>query len=214
MATRRSPAKTLATRTRSHERLLAGLTLALAVEERFHEKVARLARVMVPALADCVVVDVVTQNGVERACTVVDDPRRLDFVRDLERRQTGSPPPIDAIRTSTTSFVRTVTDSHRERMTDDPGQLEVLRRFGPRSYVTIPVRAGGVCFAAFTFSFSTSERRYLSADVARLEELVELIAFPVFALHALEAARHGGRPSDVVPRHRKTSRPPRSREGR
>lgn len=168
--------------------MLATAATALGVEEPLREKLVRLALIPIPVAADCCFVDLGTPDAVERACLVVADPSRTASLREMLKRNPPGPenPVVDVLRTGETSLVRRVTEDLLRRMADDEVQLEVLRRYGIRSYISVPLRAGGETFGAFTFVYSRSGRTYGTADVPFFETFVAAVALPIFALQAME----------------------------
>jgi hypothetical protein len=194
--------------------MLAAAATALGVEEPLREKLIHLALIPIPVAADCVIVDLVAGDALERACMVMADPSRTGLLREVQRRNPPGrgDPVMDVVRSGQTTLVRRVTEDLLHRMADEEVQIELLRRQGPRSTIAVPLRAAGATFGVFTFAYSLSDRAYGTADIPFFETFVSALALPLFALRALEE-RSRPRTSSIERRvpEKKTTRRPRQR---
>lgn len=171
--------------------MMAAAATALGVDEPLRDKLVHLAEIPIPVAADCTLIDLRSGEGVERACLVVGDVSRAAITREFHQRRPPGPrnPVVGVLRSGETSLVRRVSEDLLRRMVeDDEAQLETLKRFGPRSYVSVPMRGGGDTFGVFTFAYTVDGRSYTAADVPFFEAFVSAIALPVFALQMMEQA--------------------------
>jgi PAS domain S-box-containing protein len=150
----------------------------------YERTLARVARLAVPRLADCCIVDVVDDDdrlGHALAVTHV-DPKKEALVAELERRYPSDP---DLAR----SFVGSVVREGRPRLVPefteglireiarDEEHLAALRELELASALCLPLLARGRMLGAITLLSAESRRRYddddlvLGVDLARLAAL-------------------------------------------
>jgi GAF domain-containing protein len=130
-----------------------------------------LARLAVPALADCAIVDLVHDDGHVRRVEVVDiDPTRRDESQMLQRQAPSvrSETPFSrAIRTGQPALLSRV----RERDPDahDPEHEQLIRRLQCQSLLLIPLVARGQTLGLLTLA--ARERRYDAEDLGVAQDL-------------------------------------------
>ena len=138
-----------------------------------------LARLAVPALAECAIVDLVLEDGHVRRVEVIDiDPMRRETAQTV-RRQTpnlrAESPFSRAIRTGQPALVPEVP----HRSTDDgsdPEHTRLMKLLECRSLVLIPLVARGQTLGLLTLASREVERQYDAADLAVAQELASRAA--------------------------------------
>jgi signal transduction histidine kinase len=130
-----------------------------------------LARLAVPALADCAIVDLVHDDGHVRRVEVVDiDPGRRDESQMLLQEAPGvrSETPFSrAIRTGQPALRSSVRD--RDPDADDPEHERLIRRLQCQSLLLIPLVARGQTLGLLTLA--ARERRYDAEDLGVAQDL-------------------------------------------
>ncbi len=142
-----------------------------------------VARLAVPAIADWCAVDVVTPAGVKRLAVAHVDPKKIEFVRDVERQY----PPDPNAATGVPNILRT---GESEMLAEIPAQLldaaakneehlRLIRALSLRSYMGVPIKHGGKTLGAITFVMAESNRRYDQEDLATAIALGERAAVAI-----------------------------------
>jgi signal transduction histidine kinase len=132
-----------------------------------------LARLAVPAMADCAVVDLVEEEGIVRRIDVIDiDPMRRQDAEALRRltpdlRAEGPFP--RAIRTGQPVLLPELTKLATQSASDSEHQ-RLLTRLGCQSLLLIPLVARGQTLGLVTFG-SRQPYRYEGADLSLAQEL-------------------------------------------
>ncbi|MGH3003698.1 MAG: PAS domain-containing protein, partial [Gaiellaceae bacterium] len=118
-----------------------------------HEAALRdVAAAVVPRLADCCLVDLIGEGGLERVAAARFDVKRGEVVHELA----GSAPPAEACDSCT-------------RRVLDTGAADIVHS-GGESYVCAPIRSGERVLGAVTL-VSESRRGYDSDDVSIAEDI-------------------------------------------
>ena len=154
----------------------------------FAARLAALPRVVVPALGDWALADIVKPDGaIERVEVFHRDPARAEIARSLRRRtridldaQVGIP---RAVRSGEPVVYLDIEAAHlhvnhpqRPVGTQDANQLALLRELGMRSYVCVPLLARDTVMGALTVVSAEDPQRYQPADVAMLVDLARRAA--------------------------------------
>jgi len=175
-----------------HLRLLAqsGRRLAESLDPR--TTLEAVSELIVPALADWCIVDLVAEDGsVERAAVAHADPSRASIAErlrqyppDLARRDGGA----DALRTGRSELEAEVTDETVVRIARDAEHLALIRALGPVSHVRVPLVARGKVLGSLLLISAESGRHYEAEEVALAEELAVRCALALdnARLHAAE----------------------------
>ena len=168
-------------------RLLSEASAALTASLDLATTIDRVARVIVPALADWCVVDLVegeltgTQSTVTRAAAVHADPDRQRLVDELSQRYPprGDRPTLagPVIETGRSLLVPDVSDEMIDAMTRDTAQADLVRRVGLRSYMVAPLLARDRLIGVV--AFLAAHRRYDREDLPFAEELARRIGIAV-----------------------------------
>jgi PAS domain S-box-containing protein len=147
------------------------LARAEAVEAR------RIARLLVPELADWCLLDMVEDNGsVNQLAAAHAEEEKEDLLRRLrEHRGFGEGDPgstAEVLRTGQSVLLPDLPDStFYERALGRGEHLDIVLRLEPRSLMSVPLIARGRTIGAITLVSSRPERRYGSEDLLLAEDL-------------------------------------------
>ena len=154
---------------------LADASARLAASLDYDKMLATLAGIVVPALADWCSVDLLDERGrLRRVALTHADASRLEVVREIESDApdpSGSSPIWDVLRLGRSFLVEEVTDDILAAAASSEEELELLRKFGFRSGMIVPLATRGRVLGAITFSIAESGRRYNSGDLVLAEQL-------------------------------------------
>lgn len=163
---------------------------------------ASLANLSVSALADGCIVDVLHPDGhFERAQVVTADPSQAPLASALRQlspvslERPASPPAV-ALATGHATVASDVTDALMQAVAQDAHHLELMRRVGMRSLLTVPLMARGHILGALSWVSTTSGRRYGDEDRQFAQELANLAALAVDNARLLQGAREAVRVRD------------------
>jgi PAS domain S-box-containing protein len=166
-------------------RLLAEAGPVLAASLDATSRLANIAHVVVPLLADWCMVHI-TEEGqtIQPVAVAHADPQKLAQANDLLRREPPDPdaPPgaIHVLRTGRPEFYREVSDELLAAIARDAEQIELVRSLGVRSAMIVPLVTRGHTLGTITLVVSAeSGRRYTDADLALAEELARRAALAV-----------------------------------
>ena len=133
-----------------------------------------LTDLVVPKLADVCVVDLVTPVGVARVAAAHRDPSRIaEFLqvrrRTMARHATAG---VDyVLRTGEPSCVFELTDAWLQANTADATHFEAARKLGVRSFVAVPLVAGGRTLGALTVMSDGGVPPFGKADLSLVRAL-------------------------------------------
>ena len=173
----------------------AGKVLAGSLDYR--RTLREVARLAVPRLADCCIVDVVEERGMHQLGLAHVDPSRESLVADLERRYPADPSDPrsavgEVIRSGRTTLVEQVTDAFFDTMTRDSAHVRGVHQLGMQSLVIAPLIARGRTLGAITLIHDVSGRRYGPEDLAVAQGLADRAAV------AIDNARLYAHQSDIA----------------
>jgi serine phosphatase RsbU (regulator of sigma subunit)/ketosteroid isomerase-like protein len=144
-------------------RILAEIAEASDAGASLAETLDAICDILVPEFADFCMIDVIDDDGVERAAVRVGPGGSPDFERGLAERKPSLPenmtvdsPPA----TLTPRFFERMTEANLRELAHDPKDLEFLRGLGMRSAITVALRARGKLTGALTAGVAWSGRRY------------------------------------------------------
>lgn len=148
------------------------------------ERLADLARLVVPDLADWCGVDVLDDEGVPRSVAVAHvDPEKVRFARELNQRyptdmsaKTGV---ANVFRTGQPELYPEITDEMLAVGAVDDEHLRITRELGLRSAMIVPLSVRGSTFGVLTLVSAESRRRYGADDLALATELARRAAFAI-----------------------------------
>ncbi len=173
-----SERKLLESERRSNARLqlLARAGEILVEPVSLDEALRRVARLMVPDVADWCAVDLVEGQTIRRVATQHQDPEKVELA---QRRAEASHPMVGddssiarVIAAGKVHFHPHLDPQLIERAARSPEQLTLLRREGLISTIMIPLISGGSCIGALSLTTTTdSGRVYDQADLDFAQEL-------------------------------------------
>jgi signal transduction histidine kinase len=161
-------------RVEEEQRFLANASALLSSSLDYETTLRALARLAVPMFGDYCAVDVLQEDGTfARVDLVVDDPERREIgeaLRHYPPRLSIEGPAVRAIR-SGEPFVDNATGPEKAaRSAQNAEHLELLRRFGVRSFQMVPLRSRGRTLGLFSTG-SFSGRQYNDADLALAQDV-------------------------------------------
>lgn len=142
-----------------------------------------LTQLAVPRIADCCVVDLVSDDGLQRVAVAHVDSTKLELLYELNRsypldlNQPGQM--IEVLLTGKSVVVAEVTDSILINGSRDNEHLNMLRQLNLKSYIIVPLCARGRILGVISFVSVYSERRYGQEDLALAETLASRAALAV-----------------------------------
>jgi serine phosphatase RsbU (regulator of sigma subunit) len=139
-----------------------------------------LAALVVPAIADQCVVDLVEHGEIRRLVAAHADPDRQEAARALEGftpdLQSDAPVAV-AIRTATTQLVP-VTGDLPESAYRNPAHRAAVEQIGLRSMLSAPLVVRGRTIGALTFGWR-QDRAYGGLDIGLAEQLARRVALAI-----------------------------------
>jgi signal transduction histidine kinase len=159
----------------------AGAELAASLDE--DTVYQRVARLVVPALADWSVVDIVEEDGrIVRVAGVHANPAKRDLMLSLAERSKSRPPApatLGVIRSREAMLLEEVTEEHVRMYVPDPETYRIVQLLGARSAIVVPMIAHGRAMATISCVFATDDRRYGPGERAILLELAHRAALAI-----------------------------------
>ncbi|HSM35534.1 MAG TPA: HAMP domain-containing sensor histidine kinase [Longimicrobiales bacterium] len=159
----------------SEARFLLDASSALASSLDWSESVRHLAEILAPALCDWCCLDVLTGPGtVRRVCGGGANPERTPLLRELEATFAldldSEHPAARAIRSGEPVHLQDLGIEDLRRYARQPRRLELARRLGVRSTLSVPITARGRVLGSMTL-VQTREPRFRDGKVALALEL-------------------------------------------
>ncbi len=150
----------------------------------YEKRLARVAELAVPRLADWAAIDVLAENGsIRRLAMAHVDHRKLEHVEAIALRypvDPASPTGVPHIlRTGETEMVSEITDEMLVAAALDPEHLRLIREIGLRSYMSVPLTVHGTTFGAITFATAETNRLFGPDDLAFALEIAGRVAAPL-----------------------------------
>ena len=148
----------------------------------------KLARLVVPALADyCLIDEAVPDGGLRRIARAHVDPAKETILYEnayhappAEEAELSRHPVMRVIRTGIPLLVSDFTQADVEVIAHDDDHRHRLRALDLRSYIIAPLAARGRVLGAITLAASgESGRRYRATDVALAEEVARRAAMAI-----------------------------------
>lgn len=171
-----------------HERLrlLADVGVVLAAPLHYRDTLTALTRLVVPALADLCLIDVVDDVGTAHRLAVAS----VNPAKETELAEALTPPTVVP---SASAQARVIATHQPERSdvapTDDV--TEATRRAGIRSMMVVPLVARQRMLGALTFAVTESNRSYTDEDLAFAEEIGRRAAMHLDNARLLELHQRG-----------------------
>jgi PAS domain S-box-containing protein len=158
------------------QRFLAEAGQLLATSLDYEQTLERIARMIVPGLADWCGIEMVDEHGESHQVAVTHvDPDKVQMARDLRRRyppDPDSPFGVPAIlRGGPAELYSDIPDELIERAARDEEHLALIRALGMRSGMAVPMRIGAETLGVITLVSAESGRRFDEDDLAFVEDL-------------------------------------------
>jgi PAS domain S-box-containing protein len=165
-------------------RFLADASASLSSVVDYESTLGKVAQLAVPFFADWCIVDMVEMDGSLRRLAVVHgDPSQVAWANEVHRRYPPRPDdpygPPHVLRTGQAEMAAEITDAILTEAAQDDDHLRMLRQLNFRSYLAVPLSAGGKTLGVITFITSESERRYNAADLTLAEDLAHRAAIAI-----------------------------------
>jgi PAS domain S-box-containing protein len=182
-------------------RFLADASAALAALVDYESTLQKLARLAVPFFADWCLVDMAEGDGSLRRVAVAHiDPAKMARAHEAYIRYPPDPkasqgPPL-VIRTGQPEIVPEITDAMLVATIKDEEHLQLLREFGLKSYMCVPLLIQGKALGAITFLAAESGRRYGSQDLATAKDLAHRAAVAMENARLYSEVRDADRKKD------------------
>ncbi len=162
---------------------------------------ANLARLCVPVLADCCLVDMLEEDGCfRRLAVVVDTPEREAIVRALGERYPldlhARHPIAEAARTRSAVLIPEVTAETLQAMARDDAHRALLARLGVRSRMSVPLMVNDRVLGVL--SFCAVHRRYGAEDLSLAEDLARRAATAIANARLYDEVRRALRLRDEL----------------
>ncbi len=172
--------KTIST-IRKRRDLVAEVVLAIDGARRsdLATMLSTVARACVPDLGEMCIVDVVREDGsLDRVDATHVDPSHAETMRAMRGPFTPKRehPIVEVVASGRPMLQRVVDDHALARIARDPAHLVLLRRFGPRSSIRMPLVLHGRTVAVVTFCITDPSRRYSPSDVALAQQILARVA--------------------------------------
>jgi signal transduction histidine kinase/CheY-like chemotaxis protein len=160
-------------------RFLAEASRLLAESIEYEERLAHVAQIAVPVIADWCSIDVLEESGQLRRVAVA----AVDQAKEMLAYEQGYPFDPEAphgapkvLRTRRPELCIEVTNEILTALARDAQHLELLRATGLTSFISVPLEARGRILGVLTLAMSESDRCYKSADLPLAEDLAHRIA--------------------------------------
>jgi PAS domain S-box-containing protein len=156
---------------------LAEAAETLSTTLDYERTLADVARLAVPRLADCCVVDVLEEAGrVHQLAVVHVSPEKEELVRELERLHPTDPDDPGSfvgsvLRAGVPRLVDDTDDRFLGEVAADEAHREALRRLGLTSALIVPLIARGRTLGAITLLAGESGRRFDAGELALAADL-------------------------------------------
>jgi len=162
-------------RSNTRLRLLAQAGEALTHTPDLDDALRSIAKLIVPALADWCVVDLLDGQVIRRVATENQDPEKVKKAWELARQKpvrVGDDAAMArVIAEGKAHFYPRLPAAVLERAARDAAELERLRNENLMSAIVVPLAARGACIGVLSLTTSDSGRVYDESDLAFAEEL-------------------------------------------
>jgi PAS domain S-box-containing protein len=175
------------------DRYLDEATTSMSESLDYATTMGRLAELLVPAIADWCLVDVLEGEELKNLALAHADPAQTAMARDLQRRygpNLGSQRGAGAVvRTGRGRLFPAISDDMLVASSLNPEMLANLRSLGLCSAMIVPIVAHGRTLGAITLLAAESGRRYDQGELALAEELGRRAGIAIANARAYREAR-------------------------
>jgi PAS domain S-box-containing protein len=166
-----------------HQRFLAETASTLGASLNYRVTLSRLARLLVPRIADWCSIDVVEEDGaVVTVETTHVNPAQATLARELRDRYPARPEESvvhTVLETGEPVLISDVSDEMLSVGARDGEHLALLRRLALRSVIVLPLIARTRVLGAMVIATAESGRRYGEEDVTRALEIAHRAAVAI-----------------------------------
>lgn len=157
---------------------LADASAALAILVDFESTLQKVASLAVPYFADWAVVDLIDEKDMLRRVAVAHvDPSKIELAKEFDRKFPISLSDTYGVgkilRTGNPQLVSEITDEILSESVKSPEQIAMLRSFGLKSLIGVPLKVRGKVIGVITFVTSESGYHYSATDLAVAQDLAE-----------------------------------------
>jgi PAS domain S-box-containing protein len=158
------------------QRFLAEAGQLLATSLDYEQTLERVARMIVPGLADWCGIEMVDEQGESHQVAVAHvDPAKVQMAHDLRRRyptDPDAPTGVPAIlRGGPAELYSEIPQDLIENAARDEEHLELIRALGMRSGMVVPMRIGDETLGVITLVSAESGRRFDEDDLVFAQDL-------------------------------------------
>jgi PAS domain S-box-containing protein len=145
--------------------LLSNLGAVLVSEQDYSQALNAAAQVLVPALADLLTIDLMTDDGqCRRLLVLFADPGKQEALAEKMKqffpRREPTTVQSKVIESGHPIMMPKIPDLLRARIAHDENHAELLRAAGVQSIMVVPLSVRRATFGALTFAMAESGRRY------------------------------------------------------
>jgi PAS domain S-box-containing protein len=181
---------------RAHERLsfVADASMILSASLDPRKTLSKIARLVVPRLADWCSIHLVDPDGtIQNVVVEHADPAKAAVAREYQERLPSTADDAAgvglAIRTGEPQLYAEITDEMLERV-DDPDRRGAVRELGIRSAMVVPLQARGRALGAITFASSSPDRTFGREDLELAQDLARRAALALDNARLYEERSH------------------------
>jgi PAS domain S-box-containing protein len=187
------------------DRLLSSASVELASSLDYETTLHSIARLAVPVLADCCVVDLLDEDGTLRQLAVAHvQPHKEELVRELRRLNPHDPNRTvgvaQVMRTGQPELVHEVTQKVYDIYVHDDRTAQITRELGVVSYMIVPMRARGRNLGTLALCAAESGQHYDEKDLAFAMELADRAAIAVDNARLFRQAQQARREAEAANR--------------
>jgi signal transduction histidine kinase len=200
---REHAAREAAERAAARFRFLAEASERLGASLDTEETLGSVTRLAVPRIADWCTLDLVEQDGSLRRVELAGiDPELERFAGEVYRRYPAEPRSgkwyAKALRRGEPLLITDFSEDALRATARDPSHLAMLRRFGLRSAMVVPMMARERVVGLVTLGTSTSKRRFGRDDLSLVQSLAGRAALAIDNAQLFQEARATARVREEV----------------
>jgi PAS domain S-box-containing protein len=163
---------------------LAEASRLLAVNVDHHETLPEVASLTLLRIADGCSVEIFDGTGTLTQVAIAHrEPDKAELMREMRRLY---PPEADSralvsrvLRTGTAELITEVSDQLLRNIAQDPRHLHMLREFGTKSVIVVPLRVRGRALGTVMLMNGPSGRRFSAEDLELAEDLAQRVALAI-----------------------------------
>ncbi len=153
----------------------------------YHTTLSTLTQLLVPALADYCMIDILEGDQIKRIAVAHANPAKEPVLHEIQRRYTpswgGPQGVVRVMRTGEIIFVPDAPPDAIERNSVDEDHYALLKQLGARSFLLLPLIARDTIIGAASLVYAESERHHTEEDISLAQEVAR------YAAQAVDNAR-------------------------